>query len=546
MSDNVVEVALRANTSQLIAGMRDAASATGSASQAMRAEIAELGHGAEEASPHVLNLKDTLREYGAHVRSEHRATMLLAQQVSSLGLASRGAASEVTGLIAGFAFGGTVGLMVESVKALAHVFGEIAAEEKKAKEEFQKFADDMKAGTKQLQAQVETMLMTMRGATQAEMLAHNELKPLREEEKKLVEELRVARSNASLAAQRDAADEFDAVTRLTGADAREIELMEKKLEVIRKTIAERKVETGKIGSEEGRAAAKDDQEWRLGLMTQQVQLDRRIYEQKTAELVKSLSDQEKAEIAHLTRQHQAEAEATKKLADLHAHLTDVKVKEEGRVEKLEDAANAKRKKSYEDVARVIEHSFMGAFRSIIDGSKNATDAMLSMVKSLAEAGVAAMLKMVSEAIIADAMKTAADKAASMSTTQGHIAEAAAGAAASQAAIPLAGPFMAMSAAAEMTSFLEGLTAPLLSAAGGFDIPRTLNPITQLHGGEMVLPEKYADVIRGLADGEGGSGGDTFEIHIHGAIDGDSVRRVVMSDAFQRSMAESVRLGRARW
>ncbi|GAA5784704.1 phage tail length tape measure family protein [Chitiniphilus shinanonensis] len=37
-----------------------------------------------------------------------------------------------------------------------------------------------------------------------------------------------------------------------------------------------------------------------------------------------------------------------------------------------------------------------------------------------------------------------------------------------------------------------------SAAGGYDIPAGVNPMTQLHEREMVLPAAYADVIRGLA------------------------------------------------
>jgi len=45
----------------------------------------------------------------------------------------------------------------------------------------------------------------------------------------------------------------------------------------------------------------------------------------------------------------------------------------------------------------------------------------------------------------------------------------------------------------------------MSAAKGYDVPAGVNPTTQLHQREMVLPEKYADVIRGL-DGRGGGRG----------------------------------------
>jgi hypothetical protein len=40
---------------------------------------------------------------------------------------------------------------------------------------------------------------------------------------------------------------------------------------------------------------------------------------------------------------------------------------------------------------------------------------------------------------------------------------------------------------------------------GYDIPTGVNPVVQAHAKEMILPEKFADVIRGMAEG-GGSGG----------------------------------------
>jgi len=45
---------------------------------------------------------------------------------------------------------------------------------------------------------------------------------------------------------------------------------------------------------------------------------------------------------------------------------------------------------------------------------------------------------------------------------------------------------------------------IASAEGGYDIPAGVNPVTQLHEKEMVLPKAQAEVIRGLANG--GAGG----------------------------------------
>ncbi|MBT9165866.1 MAG: hypothetical protein DDT25_00528 [Chloroflexi bacterium] len=51
------------------------------------------------------------------------------------------------------------------------------------------------------------------------------------------------------------------------------------------------------------------------------------------------------------------------------------------------------------------------------------------------------------------------------------------------------------------------------AARGYDIPAGVNPVTQLHQKEMVLPAEQADVIRRMAE-DGGSGRGSFHFHDH--------------------------------
>jgi len=94
-----------------------------------------------------------------------------------------------------------------------------------------------------------------------------------------------------------------------------------------------------------------------------------------------------------------------------------------------------------------------------------------------------------------------------------------------AAIPYVGPFLAPVMAIAATGVVMGFAANIASASGGYDIPAGLDPITQLHEQEMVLPAKHANVIRSLADqepGQGGGGGDTGPIHIYGSPD-DSIK-----------------------
>lgn len=106
-------------------------------------------------------------------------------------------------------------------------------------------------------------------------------------------------------------------------------------------------------------------------------------------------------------------------------------------------------------------------------------------------------------------------------------KAGAGAAASQAAIPIIGPGLALAAMAATLGAVLGLTGSIPSARSGFDIPAGMNPLTQLHEQEMVLPQPQADVIREMAANGGVGGGGTFHVH---AMDAASVRRLLMDHA----------------
>ncbi|HHL3619071.1 TPA: tape measure protein [Neisseria meningitidis] len=118
---------------------------------------------------------------------------------------------------------------------------------------------------------------------------------------------------------------------------------------------------------------------------------------------------------------------------------------------------------------------------------------------------------------AAAAKTAATKATETTAVVGSNAvQAASGAAASQASIPYVGPILAVAAMAARMAAVMGLmgggggsqttttTTRIPSAAGGWDIPAGINPLTQLHENEMVLPAEHAQTIREMAGQQGGS------------------------------------------
>lgn len=118
----------------------------------------------------------------------------------------------------------------------------------------------------------------------------------------------------------------------------------------------------------------------------------------------------------------------------------------------------------------------------------------------------------------------------------NAAVAASGAAASQAPIPFVGPVLAVAAAAAMMAMVMGMKGSVKSARGGYSIPRGVNPMTQLHEEEMVLPKAESSVIRNLANGKGsnegsevggsGRGGNQYLIQIS-ALDARGVKQLFM-------------------
>jgi hypothetical protein len=113
------------------------------------------------------------------------------------------------------------------------------------------------------------------------------------------------------------------------------------------------------------------------------------------------------------------------------------------------------------------------------------------------------------------------------------AEAGAGAAASQAAIPIVGPALAMASMAAIMGSVMGLTGSIPSAAAGWSIPSGVNPMAQLHEREMVLPAQYADVIRNMGD-NGGGGSQGMTVLAIPSAGGDFVRIKDLAAALKKA------------
>jgi hypothetical protein len=224
---------------------------------------------------------------------------------------------------------------------------------------------------------------------------------------------------------------------------------------------------------------------------------------------------EEAKRAQYARESRAEAELA---ADRMQHKARVVADD---IKRADDYAA--RMKDYLqpflEVSNTAGASLGQAFSDMATGAKSFGTAMSDVAKS------------VSGSIISMAIKA----------VEAYAVSGEGAAAFSQMGIPIIGPVLAVGAAAAAGALIMGLMSGMPSAAGGFNIPAGMNPITQLHEKEMVLPASIAQPLRDQLAGGGGMGGNlTVQIH---AMDGASIRRVVESSDFQLAIREAARNGR---
>jgi hypothetical protein len=259
---------------------------------------------------------------------------------------------------------------------------------------------------------------------------------------------------------------------------------------------------------------------------------------------------ENARYASLRAQLEAAREAMGEEADVRqnfqAQADNLEAKHNAKLRALDQQAVKETEASWKSIIDPIGNAFSSSINGIIQGNETLSQAMAKLGQSVvsdfvnmavkrattwieseltmtsaSEAGNAARLASSNAAALEG---KAADAAAGSASVFGDANKAAAGAYAATADIPVVGPVLAPVAAAG--AFAAVMAFDVFSAAGGWDVPGGLNPMTKLHEREMVLPASIADPLRAnLAGGGGRSGGD---IHIH-AVDAASFQRLLSNN-----------------
>lgn len=207
-------------------------------------------------------------------------------------------------------------------------------------------------------------------------------------------------------------------------------------------------------------------------------------------------------------------------------IEELKRRHQLKMTQIDDQMKIESVRIWSEIGDAITGAFSTAVKGVIMGTQSIGQAFRNMGQSVALAlldmGVKAVAEMIKNAIIGKFISK--EKGVAEITTNAAVAASAA--ASSVAAIPLYGWEMAPAVAAETYAATIGWIGALAAARSGFDIPSGVNPITQLHQEEMVLPADIANPLRDSLAG-GGVGGENHW-HIH-AMDGKSVERLLMDN-----------------
>lgn len=144
------------------------------------------------------------------------------------------------------------------------------------------------------------------------------------------------------------------------------------------------------------------------------------------------------------------------------------------------------------------------FGQTVAGLLTHTMTLGQAVRGLLGSVLGAVSNFIGQIIAKKVAAWATEKALGMAEIGMNAAKAGSGAAASQASIPIAGPGLALAAMAAVFAAVLGMGRSVPSARNGFDIPSGVNPLTQLHEREMVLPQEQADAVRSMSGGGGGT------------------------------------------
>lgn len=183
--------------------------------------------------------------------------------------------------------------------------------------------------------------------------------------------------------------------------------------------------------------------------------------------------------------------------------------------------------SRQRMTQFIQQSTQGIqqqLAGILSFTTSLSDGIRGMFQAVLSAAANMLAEMAARWLTNTLLTMVYGKTQALTQVGANAAAAGSGAYAATAAIPVVGPALAPAAGAAAYAGAMSFAAAIPAAAKGFDIPAGVNPLTQLHEKEMVLPAHLADNVRNMT----GRGGDSINISIS-AMDSRDVRRLFQNE-----------------
>lgn len=204
------------------------------------------------------------------------------------------------------------------------------------------------------------------------------------------------------------------------------------------------------------------------------------------------------------------------LARIHAELEALEQQHQLKIAQIQGQIKQNDLTPLTNTMQVAENSFNQHINAMLNRTESLRTALKNIWADISKSIISEIVKV----LVKRAAAWATERALTLAGIGADAAKAGSGAASSVASIPYVGPILAIAALASVLGAVSATSSKVPSAAGGFDIPRGMNPVTQLHEEEMVLPKGIANPLRdALAEGGGlgGGGGDTHHWNVQ-AID----------------------------
>jgi hypothetical protein len=224
------------------------------------------------------------------------------------------------------------------------------------------------------------------------------------------------------------------------------------------------------------------------------------------------------------------------LARLQAESEQLEIQYQARLRQIRRQSVLDSQQNVLQFGQSLQGGFAQVFSQIGTSIKSVNSLMRGMFSAVLQSFIQMLAQMAAKWLVNQVLMKGISKIMGISEIATEAGKAGAGGVASMAAAPFPLNLTAPAFGASMSALAMGFAATA-SAAGGFDIPAGMNPITQLHAREMVLPAQHADVIRSLAESQGGAGGQGGDVHFHdyaGLSDSDIRRKAgVIADELNK-------------